>query len=40
MVPCVDCGAPVNKEIYPEELGMCIDCSNDFWGHTGKWAED
>jgi hypothetical protein len=35
--PCVDCGTPVDSDIHEEELGFCLDCSNDYWGHKGKY---
>ena len=31
--PCIYCKAPVPSDIWEEELGMCIDCSNDYWNH-------
>lgn len=37
--PCRDCGTPVESEVHAEELGFCLDCSNDYWGHMGKYAE-
>ena len=39
MRPCNDCGEPVDAEIFEEELGMCLECSNDFWGHEGKYSD-
>jgi hypothetical protein len=36
-IPCVDCGTPVDANIHQEELGFCLDCSNDYWAHTGKY---
>jgi hypothetical protein len=39
-VPCVECDAPVNADIHSEELGFCLDCSNDYWEHKGKWSDD
>jgi len=38
--PCVECGAPVWSEIHEEELGFCLTCSADYWGHRGKWSDD
>jgi len=32
-LPCKDCGTPIDDEIYPEELGMCLECSNKYWNH-------
>lgn len=29
--PCDDCGELVDTEIHAEELGMCVDCSNDYY---------
>lgn len=37
--PCVECGTPVDSDIHEEELGFCLDCSNDYWEHKGKWAD-
>jgi hypothetical protein len=37
--PCVECGAPVPADIHGEELGFCLPCSNDYWGHLGKWQD-
>ena len=39
MKPCKDCFTPVNAEVYDEELGFCLDCSNDYWEHKGKYAD-
>jgi hypothetical protein len=33
---CNDCGTPIDADVHAEELGMCLECSNDYWGHTGK----
>jgi hypothetical protein len=37
--PCVECAAPVPADTHAEELGFCLPCSNDYWGHLGKWAD-
>jgi len=37
MTPCNDCGTLVPTEIHAEELGFCLDCSNQYWGHYGKY---
>jgi hypothetical protein len=37
--PCVECLAPVPADIHAEELGFCLPCSNDYWGHLGKWED-
>jgi hypothetical protein len=38
-LPCRDCEAPVDAEIHEEELGFCESCSDDYWGHTGAYAD-
>lgn len=32
-VPCDECGAPVKADIHAEELGMCVECSNEYYSH-------
>lgn len=35
-LPCVNfgiCGQEIDDDIYREELGMCLDCSNKYWSH-------
>jgi hypothetical protein len=39
VLPCVECAAPVDADIHEEELGLCLECSNDYWGHTGAWSD-
>jgi len=29
--PCIRCNSPVDAEVYEEELGFCLDCSNLYW---------
>lgn len=31
--PCIYCGDPVDHDIWFEELGMCVDCSNKYYSH-------
>jgi hypothetical protein len=38
-LPCVECAALVPADIHGEELGLCLSCSNDYWGHLGKWQD-
>jgi len=41
MKPCDRCGAPVKADIHEEELGMCLDCSNEYFEHDHpecSWA--
>lgn len=32
-LPCDTCEKPIDKDIHAEELGMCVDCSNDYFDH-------
>lgn len=38
-IPCTECAAPVDAEIHAEEMGLCLPCSDHYWGHTGPWSE-
>ena len=40
VLPCVECEAPVDAGVHAEELGLCLQCSGHYWGHTGPWADD
>jgi len=31
--PCIYCDAPVQADVWQEELSMCVDCSNKFFEH-------
>lgn len=31
--PCVRCSDPVNADVWDEELGFCLPCSNLYWEH-------
>jgi len=33
MKRCVDCPVMIESDVWVEELGMCLDCSNAFWSH-------
>lgn len=36
-VACVVCEtARVDKEIAAEELGMCLECSDEYWSHDDE----
>ena len=37
MTPCEYCKTPIDSNIYEEELGMCLDCSNAYWGHNDEY---
>jgi RNA polymerase subunit RPABC4/transcription elongation factor Spt4 len=28
---CVDCGVMIDEDIWYEELGMCVECSNTYF---------
>jgi hypothetical protein len=30
---CDKCGEPVKADVHAEELGMCLECSNDYFEH-------
>lgn len=41
--PCEKCGVLMDRDVWLEELRMCLDCSNRFWdhgkdGHECSWA--
>lgn len=37
MIPCAVCEKVlVDKDIYEEELGMCLDCSDAYWSHEDE----
>lgn len=36
VTPCNSCQAPVLTDIHAEELGMCVDCSNDYFTHEDE----
>jgi len=38
-LPCDNCGELMSKDIHAEELGMCIDCSNDYFTHNDEEVE-
>jgi hypothetical protein len=29
----------IDADIAEEELGMCLDCSDEYWSHTGKFVD-
>lgn len=35
-LPCNVCGELINANIHAEELGMCVDCSNDYFTHEDE----
>lgn len=36
MKPCVDCAVLIDGDVWVEELGMCLDCSNAYWTHDDE----
>jgi hypothetical protein len=34
MTPCDKCGTLVKSDTHAEEIGLCLDCSNDYFDHT------
>lgn len=32
-LPCENCGTRINAEIWREELGYCLPCSNKYFDH-------
>jgi len=39
MIPCEFCGTEIRSDIYKEELGMCLDCSNAYWSHDDEYLD-
>lgn len=35
-VPCDECGVPIHSDIHEEELGMCVECSNEYYNHDDE----
>jgi hypothetical protein len=33
LLPCDKCGDKIDADIHAEELGMCVDCSNEYFSH-------
>lgn len=38
-IPCDECGAPVRADIHEEELGMCVQCSYEYFNHDEEESE-
>jgi hypothetical protein len=36
LLPCVKCGDKIDADIHAEELGMCVDCSNEYYSHENE----
>jgi hypothetical protein len=35
-IPCVECATPVDADIHAEEMGMCVECSNEYYNHDDE----
>lgn len=38
--PCRVCGEPVDHDIWFEELGFCLECSNDYFSHEDEKPQE
>ena len=38
-IGCDTCGDPIDADIHKEELGMCVDCSNEYFTHDDEEGE-
>jgi hypothetical protein len=36
MKPCVFCEIQIDADVWEEELGLCLDCSNDYYDHSDE----
>ena len=36
---CNDCDTDVEHDVWFEELGMCLECSNAYWSHDNESEE-
>jgi len=36
LTPCDNCDQLIATDIHEEELGMCVNCSNDYFDHTDE----
>ena len=39
MTPCDYCKTPIDSDVYEEEMGMCLDCSNAYWSHNDEYFD-
>lgn len=39
MTECDYCKILIDSDVYEEELGMCLDCSNAYWSHDYDYLE-
>jgi hypothetical protein len=39
MTPCDYCRTPIDSDVYEEEMGMCLDCSNAYWSHNDDYLD-
>jgi len=36
MTVCDKCDSPISVDVHAEELGMCVDCSNEYFTHNDE----
>ena len=36
MKACTDCGVLISADVWEEELGMCVECSNAYYSHDDE----
>jgi hypothetical protein len=36
MTVCDNCDSPISVDVHAEELGMCVDCSNEYFTHNDE----
>lgn len=36
MTECDKCESPISVDVHAEELGMCVDCSNEYFTHNDE----
>ena len=37
LTECNNCDQLIATEVHEEELGMCVNCSNDYFDHTDEY---
>jgi len=38
--PCITCKTAINSDVWEEELGMCVTCSNAYYSHAEEKEEN
>ena len=39
MTPCDICGVKIDTDIHAEEMGLCVECSTEWWAHSDDGHE-